>query len=88
VLVGGSRRDGPGYFLTTLRCSPGVPPGRPACLVEEIFGPVAPVVPFDTDEEAIALPPIAPSTPPLVSYVYTRDLQRAFSVCEAIEKAA
>ena len=59
-----------------------VPEGARA-LAEEIFGPVAPIATFATDEEAIAA---ANGTEfGLVAYVYTRDLQRAFRVCEGIE---
>ena len=49
----------------------------------EIFGPVAPVFRFKTEAEAIAL---ANDTPfGLASYLYTRDLGRAFRVGEALE---
>ncbi len=49
----------------------------------EVFGPVAPVVTFDTDEEAITL---ANSTDyGLISYVYSEDLKRALRMAEAIE---
>jgi succinate-semialdehyde dehydrogenase/glutarate-semialdehyde dehydrogenase len=52
-------------------------------LREEIFGPVAPIKGFRTEEEAIAA---ANDTEyGLVAYVYTRDLQRAFRVAEALE---
>jgi succinate-semialdehyde dehydrogenase/glutarate-semialdehyde dehydrogenase len=52
-------------------------------LSEEIFGPVAPIATFATDEQAIEA---ANRTEyGLVAYVYTRDLDRAFRVCEAIE---
>jgi succinate-semialdehyde dehydrogenase/glutarate-semialdehyde dehydrogenase len=52
-------------------------------LREEIFGPVAPVVPFGTEEDAIAK---ANATEyGLVAYVYTRDLNRALRVSEALE---
>ena len=50
---------------------------------EETFGPVAPVIPFDSDEEAIRL---ANDTPyGLAAYLYTHDLTRAFKVGEALE---
>jgi succinate-semialdehyde dehydrogenase/glutarate-semialdehyde dehydrogenase len=50
---------------------------------EEIFGPVAPVRMFDTEEEAIAL---ANATEyGLISYVYTGDLRRGLRVSEKIE---
>jgi succinate-semialdehyde dehydrogenase/glutarate-semialdehyde dehydrogenase len=52
-------------------------------LSEEIFGPVAPVKAFSSDEEAIAA---ANDTEyGLVSYVFTKDLKRALRVCEALE---
>ena len=50
---------------------------------EEIFGPVAPIFRFKTEEEAIAM---ANDTRfGLASYLYTRDLGRAWRVSEAIE---
>jgi succinate-semialdehyde dehydrogenase / glutarate-semialdehyde dehydrogenase len=52
-------------------------------LREEIFGPVAPVATFASDEQALAA---ANSTEyGLVAYVYTQDLARAFRMCEGIE---
>ena len=50
---------------------------------EEIFGPVAPVIAFDDEDAAIAA---ANDTEyGLVSYVYTKDLKRAFRVCEKLD---
>ncbi|HQP19561.1 MAG TPA: NAD-dependent succinate-semialdehyde dehydrogenase, partial [Phenylobacterium sp.] len=50
---------------------------------EEIFGPVAPVVRFETEAEAIAL---ANATPyGLAAYFYSRDVGRCWRVAEAIE---
>ncbi|MBX3025457.1 NAD-dependent succinate-semialdehyde dehydrogenase [bacterium] len=81
VRVGGTAPSGPGFFYppTVLdRVAPDSP-----ILAEEIFGPVAPVVAFDAEEEAIRL---ANATEyGLVSYVYTRDLGRALRVAEALE---
>jgi succinate-semialdehyde dehydrogenase/glutarate-semialdehyde dehydrogenase len=52
-------------------------------LNNEVFGPVAPIVVFDTDEEAIQL---ANSTDyGLISYVYSADLSSALRAAEAIE---
>ncbi len=50
---------------------------------EETFGPVAPITVFDTEEEAIAI--ANDSDYGLASYMFTRDLGRAFRVSEALE---
>ncbi|MGQ9908246.1 MAG: NAD-dependent succinate-semialdehyde dehydrogenase [Candidatus Flexifilum sp.] len=50
---------------------------------EETFGPVAPLIPFDTEEEAVAM---ANNTPfGLASYFYTRDVSRVIRVAEKLE---
>jgi succinate-semialdehyde dehydrogenase / glutarate-semialdehyde dehydrogenase len=81
VLVGGSRLDGPGHFYepTVL----GDVPDGARLLAEEIFGPVAPVAAFSSDEEALAA---ANRTEyGLVAYAYTQSLDRAFRVMEGLE---
>jgi succinate-semialdehyde dehydrogenase/glutarate-semialdehyde dehydrogenase len=81
VLVGGSERDGAGYFFEPTVLAD--VPSEARLLKEEIFGPVAPVAGFDSEEAAIAA---ANDTEyGLVAYVYTRDLQRAFRVIEGLE---
>jgi succinate-semialdehyde dehydrogenase/glutarate-semialdehyde dehydrogenase len=81
VLVGGRPRGGPGYFYEPTVLAP-VPEGA-RVLEEEIFGPVAPVAVFGTEEEAVAA---ANATPyGLVAYVYTSNLGRALRVVEALE---
>lgn len=81
VVVGGSRADGPGYFFQPTVVT-GVP--RTARVMrEEIFGPVAPIASFSTEEEALEA---ANSTEyGLVAYVFTRDLSRMIRVSEALE---
>jgi succinate-semialdehyde dehydrogenase/glutarate-semialdehyde dehydrogenase len=49
---------------------------------EETFGPIAPVIPFDTDEEAIAM--ANDTAYGLAAYVYTENLSRALRVSEAL----
>jgi succinate-semialdehyde dehydrogenase/glutarate-semialdehyde dehydrogenase len=81
VVVGGERSDGAGYFYkpTVL----GDIPDGARVLSEEIFGPVAPVKGFASDDEAIAA---ANDTEyGLVAYVFTRDINRAFRVIEELE---
>jgi succinate-semialdehyde dehydrogenase/glutarate-semialdehyde dehydrogenase len=81
ALVGARERDGAGYFyeptvLTDV-------PGDARLLREEIFGPVAPVRTFASEQEAIAA---ANDTEyGLVAYLYTRDLERALRVVEALQ---
>ncbi|MUN63968.1 aldehyde dehydrogenase family protein [Kocuria sediminis] len=81
VVVGGSRVDGPGYFFqpTLLR---DVPTDARA-VTEEIFGPVAPVVTFATEDEAVAL---ANATEyGLASYVFTENISRGLRIGDRIE---
>ncbi|MDQ3934328.1 MAG: NAD-dependent succinate-semialdehyde dehydrogenase [Actinomycetota bacterium] len=81
VLVGGSARDGAGYFFDPTVLSD-VPP-EAELLKEEIFGPVAPVASFESEEDAISA---ANDTEyGLVAYVYTRDVKRALRVCEGLD---
>jgi len=81
IKAGGKRLDRAGHFY-----EPTVLVDVPAdadLLAEEIFGPVAPIVAFDTEDEAVAL---ANATEyGLVAYVYTRDLARGLRVSERIE---
>jgi succinate-semialdehyde dehydrogenase / glutarate-semialdehyde dehydrogenase len=81
LLAGGSRMPGPGYFFepTVLAAVP----TDARILREEVFGPVAPVSPFSTEEQAVSA---ANATEyGLVAYLYTRDLARTLRVSEAIE---
>jgi succinate-semialdehyde dehydrogenase/glutarate-semialdehyde dehydrogenase len=81
VVVGGSARDGAGYFFDPTVLSE-VPP-EAELLKEEIFGPVAPVASFESEDDAIAA---ANDTEyGLVAYVYTSDIKRALRVCEGLD---
>jgi succinate-semialdehyde dehydrogenase / glutarate-semialdehyde dehydrogenase len=81
VLTGGGRPDRDGCFYEPTVLTE-VPPGA-ELLREEIFGPVAPVVSFDTEDEAIRL---ANDTEyGLVAYLYTGDLARGLRVSERLE---
>ena len=81
VLTGGSRLEGPGYFYPPTVLT-GVTPDA-ELMSTEIFGPVAALVPFDTDDEAVAL---ANDTEfGLVSYVMTENLDRAMTMSERLQ---
>ncbi len=81
VMTGGSAPARNGYFYTPTVLTD-VPPDADL-LAEEIFGPVAPIVVFDDEDEAIEH---ANATEyGLVAYVFTRDLARGLRVCERID---
>ncbi|BBZ08886.1 NAD-dependent succinate-semialdehyde dehydrogenase [Mycolicibacterium doricum] len=81
VAVGGVAPGGPGNFYPATVLAD-VPAGA-RILKEEVFGPVAPITGFDTEEEGIAA---ANDTEyGLAAYVYTRSLDRALRVAEGIQ---
>jgi succinate-semialdehyde dehydrogenase/glutarate-semialdehyde dehydrogenase len=81
IATGGARLDRPGYFFPPTVLT-GVAADSPI-LDTEVFGPVAPVVTFSSEAEAIEM---ANSTIyGLASYLYTGDLARGMRVAEAIE---
>lgn len=81
VLIGGTALDGPGTFYPATVLVD-VPDDAELCQTE-IFGPVAAIGVFDTEEEAVGR---ANDTPyGLVSYVFTENLRRGLRVCEALE---
>jgi succinate-semialdehyde dehydrogenase/glutarate-semialdehyde dehydrogenase len=81
IVCGGNRPDRLGYFYSPTVLSD--VSAEADLMTEEIFGPVAPVVPFDTEEEAVRM---ANDTPwGLVGYLFTQDVDRGFRVGEALE---
>ena len=81
VAVGGQAPGGPGNFYPATVLV-GVPAGA-RILKEEVFGPVAPIVGFDTEEQGIAA---ANDTEyGLAAYIWTESLDRALRVAEALE---
>ncbi len=81
ALVGGRPGEGAGYFYEPTVLA-GVPDDAEV-LSEEIFGPVAPIATFATEEQA--LDAANRTEYGLVAYVYTRDLERALRVAEGLE---
>ncbi len=82
VVCGGDVLDTPaGYFLKPTVIAD--VPATARCMREETFAPVAPVVSFDTEEQAIAA--ANDTRYGLAAYAYTRDLNRAFRLMEQID---
>jgi succinate-semialdehyde dehydrogenase/glutarate-semialdehyde dehydrogenase len=80
VLAGGSIVDSPGWFFepTVLARVP----HDARCVTEEVFGPVAPIVSFESEQQAIAL---ANDTEyGLAAYAYTHDLDRTIRLAESL----
>ncbi|MCW2531481.1 MAG: NAD-dependent succinate-semialdehyde dehydrogenase [Blastococcus sp.] len=81
VTTGGHRLDGPGYFYAPTVLDE--VPWTARILREEVFGPVAPITRFASEQDGVAM---ANATEfGLAAYVFTRDVGRAFRVCEALE---
>ncbi|MGI9126084.1 MAG: NAD-dependent succinate-semialdehyde dehydrogenase [Mycobacterium sp.] len=81
VAVGGQAPGGPGNFYPATVLTE-VPPNA-RILKEEVFGPVAPIVGFDSEEQGIAA---ANDTEyGLAAYIFTQSLDRALRVAESIQ---
>ncbi|ULN34326.1 NAD-dependent succinate-semialdehyde dehydrogenase [Mycolicibacterium smegmatis] len=81
VAVGGVAPGGPGNFYPATVLAD--VPADARILKEEVFGPVAPITGFDTEEEGIAA---ANDTEyGLAAYIYTQSLDRALRVAETIQ---
>jgi succinate-semialdehyde dehydrogenase/glutarate-semialdehyde dehydrogenase len=81
LLCGGRQIQRKGFFI-----EPTVLADVPAdclCLHEEIFGPIAPVTAFDTEEEGIRL--ANATSYGLSAYAFTRDVGRVFRLADSLE---
>lgn len=80
-LVGGDIPNGPGHFYpATVLVDV---PVEAACATEEIFGPVAAIQRFATEDEAVARANDCPMG--LAGYVFTADLTRGLRLCDRLE---
>jgi succinate-semialdehyde dehydrogenase/glutarate-semialdehyde dehydrogenase len=81
ISCGGHRIGAQGFFWAPTVLSD--VPADALCLHEEPFGPLAAIVPFNTEDEAIALANGLPYG--LASYAFTQDANRAIRLADAIE---
>ncbi len=81
IVTGGKPHELGGRFFTpTILANVSA---KSKLMQEETFGPVAPLIRFETDDEAVAM---ANNTPfGLAAYFYTQDYARAWKVAEALE---
>ncbi|WP_083504534.1 NAD-dependent succinate-semialdehyde dehydrogenase [Nesterenkonia jeotgali] len=81
VVVGGQRGEGPGHFFEPTLLRNVSPDAR--VVREEIFGPVAPVLTFSTEDEAVAM---ANATEyGLASHVFTENISRGLRIGDRID---
>jgi len=81
LVTGGTVPDGPGFFYSPTVLVDVHPESE--INTQEIFGPVAPITTFSTEEEAIER--ANASEYGLASYAYTRDLARTIRLAESLE---
>lgn len=82
VVTGGHRLDRSGYFVHPTVLT-NVDPSTSRLYKEEIFGPVVPIIPFDDDDEAVAM---ANDTDyGLAATVWTTNLSRAHTLAKRLQ---
>ena len=81
AMLGGERPDGPGFFYPATVLAD--VPRDSAVAVEEVFGPVAPIITVRDEDDALEV--ANASEMGLTGYVYTRDLARGLRVCERLD---
>ncbi len=82
IVAGGYRLDRKGYFVHPTVVT-NVDPETSRLFQEEIFGPVVTILPFDAEDEAVAL--ANNSTYGLAATVWTKDLGRAHRLAKRIK---
>jgi succinate-semialdehyde dehydrogenase / glutarate-semialdehyde dehydrogenase len=81
VALGGARPNRPGFFYPATVLTD--VPAEAAILKDEIFGPVAAIIAFDTEKEVISLSNNTEYG--LAAYLYTKDLKRGLAIAQQLE---
>jgi len=81
VTLGGARPNRPGFFYPATVLTD--VPADAAILEDEIFGPVAAIIAFDTEEEVISLSNNTEYG--LAAYLYTKDMKRGLAIAQKLE---
>jgi succinate-semialdehyde dehydrogenase / glutarate-semialdehyde dehydrogenase len=81
VALGGARPNRPGFFYPATVLTD-VPAGA-TILKDEIFGPVAAIIAFDSEEDAIRLS--NDTEYGLAAYLYTKDMKRGLNIAQKLE---
>ncbi|HEY4075387.1 MAG TPA: aldehyde dehydrogenase family protein, partial [Rhizomicrobium sp.] len=81
VALGGARPNVPGYFYPATVLTD--VPADATILKDEIFGPVAAIVAFDTEEEVIRLSNNTEYG--LAAYLYTKDLKKGLNIAQKLD---
>jgi succinate-semialdehyde dehydrogenase / glutarate-semialdehyde dehydrogenase len=81
AVLGGERPSGPGFFYPATVLAD--VPREAAVAVEEVFGPVAPIIPVRDEDDALAV--ANASEMGLTGYVFSGDLARGLRICERLE---
>jgi len=81
VVLGGQRDERPGFFYPATVLTD--VPRDAAVAVEEVFGPVAPIIPVRDEDDALAI--ANASEMGLTGYVFSGDLARGLRVSERLE---
>ena len=84
VAIRGQAPQGPGFWFAPHILGPVAPTSRVA--VEEIFGPVAVLIPFEDEADAIQIANDSPYG--LSGSIWTRDLGRALRMSKAVQSGA
>ena len=81
IVLGGARPNVPGYFYPATVLTD--VPADATILKDEIFGPVAAIVAFDTEEEVIRLSNNTEYG--LAAYLYTKDMKKGLNIAQKLD---